>query len=191
LHLPSDIQEFVIDLLKNPIKTCIGKPTSKESLEELSKVLKKKTSPYDVVKSSKRAFENVKGIASYQFGKEIAEKLLMNCKIKGKYPYQKIIDGNKQLGMVTLDRGLISLTLEGAGKLAEFKKYWVEIFDDFELKGSLFAPGIKDSDNSIRIGDEVVVLRNKKVYAVGVAQMNGEEMKESDHGEAIKIRHRI
>ncbi len=191
LHLPSDIQEFVIDLLKNPIKTCLGKPTSKESLEELSKTLKKKTSLYDVVKSSKRAYENVKGIASYQFGKEIVEKLLINCKIKGKYPYQKIMDGNKQLGIFTLERGFISLTLEGAEKLAEFGKYWVEIYDDFELKGSLFAPGIKDSDELIRIGDEVIVLRNKKVYAVGVAQMNGEEMKESDHGEAVKIRHRI
>jgi len=191
LHLPLDIQEFVLDLLKNPIKTCIGKPTSKESITELFKVLKKKTIIYDFVKPSKRAYENVKGLASYQFGKEIAEKFLIDCSIKGKYPYQKIMYNNKQLGMITLNRGLISLTLEGGKRLAEYGKYWVEIYDDFELKGSLFAPGIKDSDESIRIGDEVIILKNIKVCAVGVAQMNGEEMRESLHGEAVKIRHRI
>lgn len=191
MHLPLDIQDFVIDLLENPIITCIGKSTSKESLEELSKALKIKTSQYYQVKPSKRAYEHVKGVVAYQFGKEIAERFIKDTKIKGKYPYHKIMYKNKQLGMITIDRGLVSLTLEGAKRLAKFEKYWVEIYDDFELKGSLFAPGIKDSDESIRIGDEVVVLRKNKLYAVGVAQMNGEEMKESFHGEAVKIRHRI
>ena len=53
------------------------------------------------------------------------------------------------------------------------------------------APGIKDADDEIRIGDEVFVTRNKKLCAVGVAQMNGEEMRELNQGEAIKIRHII
>ncbi len=148
------------------------------------------TSRYDVVKSSKRVYENMKALASYQFGRKIAEKLLKNCKIKGRYPYQKIIDDNKQLGMVTKERGLISLTMEGARKIANSGKYWVEIHDDFTLKGSVFAPGIKDADESIRIGDEVIVLKNNKTCGVGVAQMNGNEMRETKRGEAVKIRHR-
>ena len=91
--------------------------------------------------------------------------------------------------MLTKERGLISLTLSGAEKLKESKRYWVKIYDDFTLKGSLFAPGVKDADESIRIGDEVISLRNNKICAVGVAQMNGREMKESNRGEAVKNRH--
>jgi len=59
------------------------------------------------------------------------------------------------------------------------------------LKGSVFAPGVTDADESIRISDEVVVLKNNNLCAVGVAQMNGKEMRESTHGEAVKIRHKI
>ena len=190
LHVPSNIQDFVIDLIENPIDTCVGNPTSRESLDELSNMLKKVTSKYDIVWPSKRVYENMKALASYQFGRKIAEKLLKNCKIKGRYPYQKIIDDNKQLGMVTKERGLISLTMEGVRKIANSGKYWVEIHDDFTLKGSVFAPGIKDADESIRIGDEVIVLKNNKTCGVGVAQMNGNEMRETKRGEAVKIRHR-
>ena len=67
------------------------------------------------------------------------------------------------------------------------KRCW----NDFSLFVSIFAPGIKDADISIRIGDEVFVKRKKDIIAVGVAQMNGEEMIESSHGEAVKVRHRI
>jgi predicted RNA-binding protein len=34
-------------------------------------------------------------------------------------------------------------------------------------------------------------LKNNNLCAVGVAQMNGKEMRESTHGEAVKIRHKI
>ncbi len=67
----------------------------------------------------------------------------------------------------------------------------MEIYDDFKLIGSVFAPGVKNADTAIRVGDEVFVTRKKEIIAVGVAQMNGEEMIESTHGEAVKIRHRI
>jgi len=43
----------------------------------------------------------------------------------------------------------------------------------------------------IRVGDEVIVIKNNKLCAVGVAQMNGDEIKKSLHGEAVKVRHRI
>jgi archaeosine synthase len=93
--------------------------------------------------------------------------------------------------MITKERGLISLTLNGGEKLVSSKKYFVEIYDDFTLKGSVFAPGIKNADEKIRIGDEVIVLKNKKMAAVGVAQMNGDEMEQLNFGEAVKVRHKI
>lgn len=190
VHVPESIQDFIVDLFKNPIITCKDSPTSTDSLEELSTVLGKELHEYEPIKSAQRTHENILALASYQFGTKIAEHLLKNSIIRGKYPYQKILQDNKQLGMITKDRGMISLTTDGAQHLLDFDRYWVEIHDDFSLIGSVFAPGIKDADEQIRIGDEVVVTRKKTLCGVGVAQMNGKQMKQLTHGEAVKIRHR-
>jgi archaeosine synthase alpha-subunit len=191
MHIPRVMQEFVADLLKKPLSTCIDSPTSKESLQQLSKVLQKATTNFTRVQPAQRTFENIKSLACYQFGKPLAERLLIDCSIKGKYPYQKIIHRGSQLGMITEERGLISLTLDGAKRLVDEEQYWVEIFDDFMLKGSVFVPGVKNADESIRIGDEVLIRKNKQLCGVGVALMNGKEMNESRQGEAVKIRHHI
>ncbi|RLF37066.1 MAG: hypothetical protein DRN08_00190 [Thermoplasmata archaeon] len=191
MHIPPAIQDFTLDLFRNPIITCNGNPTSRESLQKLLDALKKTTKNYEKTLFSKRARENVECLASFQFGRKPAQTLLAGSDIKGGYPYRKIMYKKMQLGMVT-ERGLISLTLEGAKRIAEKSQvYWVEMYDDFTLKGNLFAPGVKDADQSIRIGDEVAVLKNNKTCAVGVAQMNAWEMIESNKGEAVKIRHRI
>ena len=58
-------------------------------------------------------------------------------------------------------------------------------------KGSIFAVGVEDASSDIRIGDDVVVLRNDELIGVGVAVMSPEEMIESDRGEAIRIRHLV
>lgn len=191
VHLPIELTEFIKPILEKPIITCVDNPTSKKSLDNLYTILNKVVNSYKKIKSQNRSKENIEALASFQFGKKIAEKLIKGCEIKGKYPYQKIMSDKTQLGMLTKERGLISLTIDGAKKINNYRKYWVEIYSDFILKGSVFAPGIKTADNEIRIGDEVIVNRNKKLFAVGVAQMNGEEMGELKQGEAIKIRHRI
>ena len=191
VHLPSEITSFIKDLIKNPIITCKDRPTSKESLKNLSKILEKTVKQYDKVRYLDKKREDLWGLANYQFDKKIAEKLMKNTTIKGRYPSLKIMSNNKQLGMIIRERGLTALTLYGAERMLESKKYWAEIYDDFTLKGSVFAPGLKDCDESIRIGDEVAILRNKKLCGVGVALMNGEEMKQNNHGEAIKVRHHI
>lgn len=189
LHLPKELTAFIKPIIKEPIITCVDHPTSKKSLTKLFETLKKTVNDYEIVKANKRTKEDLESLASYQFGKNISKKLIKDCEIKGKYPYQKIMYNKTQLGMITKERGLISLTIDGAKRISDYEKYWVEIYSDFVLKGSVFAPGIKDADEKIRIGDEVIVKRNNKLCAVGVAQMNGEEMRKIKHGEAIKIRH--
>jgi archaeosine synthase len=191
VHLPKEIISFIKDVLEKPIITCVDSPTSKKSLLKLKEELNNVTSKFEKVKTIDRLKENVGCLASYQFGKDISEKLVDNAAIKGKYPWYKIIDGKQQLGMVTDNRGLISLTNYGGKKIQSVKSYWVEIFDDFELKGSVFAPGVKNADEQIRINDDVIVLRNKKLAGVGVALMNGYDMKQSSYGEAVKMRHRV
>jgi archaeosine synthase len=190
IHLPEDIKKFIQNDLKDGVNTCVDdKPTSKKSLDKLLKELIKATDGYEHIKASNRKIENIKSIASYQLGNKLADSLIKDCNIKGKYPNLRIMYKNKQLGMFTQERGLISLTYDGGKRIVNHGKYWVKIYDDFILKGSVFAPGIKDSDEDIRIGDEVLVLKNNKLCAVGVALMNGIEMKESTHGEAVKTRH--
>ena len=190
-HLPEEIMSFTKDILKDAVKTCIDKTTSKKSLDNLSKNLNRIVKEYEKVKYQERKVEDILGLASYQFDEKLAKKILENSTIKGKYPYQKIISNGKQLGMIVKERGLISLTLDGAKRIKDSKKYWIEIHDDFTLKGSVFAPGLKNCDESIRIGDEVIVLRKKELVGVGVAMMNGEEMKKANYGETVKIRHHI
>ena len=159
VHLPKEIVDFIEDLLDKPIITCVGSPTSKESLKRLSRVLTETVKSYKVVETRVRNLENVASMLFYQFGKKMPEEILKNCAVKGKYPYQKIIHGKTQLGMITESRGFISLTIDGANRIAKSNNYWVKIYDDFKLKGSVFSPGVKDADESIRIGDEVVVIR--------------------------------
>jgi archaeosine synthase len=192
VHLQNNIIEIIKDIIKEPIMTVIdNNPYSKESLKKLTLTLNKETKKFNLIKKSVRIKENIESIASYQFGKKIAKKLIKDCEIKGKYPYQRILYEKAQLGMLTKDRGYISLTLNGAEKILSLKEYQVEIYNDFKLKGSVFAPGIKNADKKIRIGDEVIIIQNNKINSVGVAQMNGIEMIESNYGEAIKVRHKI
>ncbi len=192
IHLPKDIIDIISSNIADPIySNIIGNPSSKESLNSLYNILKDVSNNYPKINSEKRKIEDIKSILSYQFNENISELLTKNCKIKGRYPYQKIFYQNIQLGMLTKERGLISLTINGAKKILNSKPYLIEIFNDFTLKGSLFAPGIKKADKKIRIGDEVIIIKNKKLFALGTAQMNGNEMMELDYGEAVKIRHKV
>lgn len=189
LHIPPEIQAFIHDLFGDPHMTCRDSPTSRESLARLSDELKHITQQYPMVRPQQRTFENIRSLACYQFGQAVAELLMKDCAISGKYPYQKLLQRNVQLGMLTEERGLLSLTMAGADRLKDARRYWVEISDDFTLKGSVFAPGINQADEAIRIGDEVLVMKHTQLCGVGVALMNGTEMSASSQGEAVKIRH--
>jgi len=185
------MQAFVNDLIPHPQVTCKDTPTSSESLTMLSKILHQEVQQFPRIKPQQRFYENVRSLASYQFGPILANILMKDCIITGKYPYQKIMDHKAQLGMMTEERGFISLTMAGAQRFSDTDQYQVEIHDDFTLKGSVFAPGIKQADPLIRIGDEVLVKKNKMVCGVGVALMNGAEMTQATQGEAVKIRHHL
>ena len=135
--------------------------------------------------------ECVKSILRFQFGKEVAEKIMDDDTYAiGKYPYWKLLRNKVQLGMLSEERGMFSLTLDGAKLLAECGCATVDMMD-FELKGNLFAVGVIGADPSIRIGDEAVVLKKGKVMGVGVAMMSGREMVDLKRGIAVKIRHKL
>lgn len=184
-HLPLHIHTLYPNEF---IHTCIDHPTSPESLDVLTQKLQEIAGTYPPVQYSQRVTENMACLLEYQFGSQILPHFLEKCTIKGKYPYLKIFYNSTQLGMLVKERGLFSLTFEGAQRLAESSVYWVEI-EDFMPHGSIFATGVCDADPSIRIGDEVIVRYKGEVRAVGVALMTAEEMIQSRRGEAVKVRH--
>jgi archaeosine synthase len=98
------------------------------------------------------------------------------------------VKGRSQLGMLSPERGMISLTIEGAKTLQENDLGVVHI-GNFDLKGNLFAIGVESADNSLRKGDEAIIVREGEVVGVGVASMSGREMMELSRGEAVRVRH--
>ena len=190
IHLPLSLSESIKEVIPSAIASDIkGSASTNDALQKL-KMLLSTTSNAPSVSGKKRFFENMVALATYQFSEPIANALLDHTIIKGKYPYLKIFDDEHiQIGMVTEKRGLISLTLEGGERITPFQKYYVTIDKDFQLKGSVFAPGVIDADPAIRSGDEVLVMQNDALKAVGVALMNGKDMKRLSYGKAVNIRH--
>ena len=189
-HLGEDT-ELVKGLCPNMIETVVGDPVSPVSIQNLTDALRETTKGMELGNYYQDRRECVKSILRFQFGKEAAERIMDDDTYAiGKYPYWKLLRNKVQLGMLSEERGMLSLTLDGAEILAECGCATVEMMD-FELKGNLFAVGVIRADPSIRIGDEAVVLKNGKVVGVGVAMMSGREMTDLKRGIAVKIRHKL
>ncbi|HKM13703.1 MAG TPA: DUF5591 domain-containing protein [Candidatus Methanomethylophilaceae archaeon] len=189
--------EMIEDLADMEFTVEDGRPTSFESLGRLDSTLREAARGMDLPGYMVERKETLRSVLYYQFGKECADVIMdENTFTTGKFPYWKIIredpeDRSKktQLGMMTPERGMISLTLEGAEVLSKTGRYTVKM-NDFELKGNLFAVGALEADPEIRIGDEAVIVRNNEVAGVGVADMCGREMVQMGRGMAVRVRHK-
>ncbi len=192
-HLGEDYE--LVEGLADMECTVVGDPTSPRSLENLDKALRAAAKGMEGVDYLVDRNNLARGLLEFQFGKDIADLLMDdNTYAIGKFPYWKFIrevDGKKtQMGMMTPERGMVSLTLEGAEVLARAGYATVEIMD-FELKGNLFAVGVVRADPRIRIGDEAVIVCDGEVRGVGVAEMCGREMTDLKRGIAVKVRHKV
>ncbi len=194
-HLGEDTE--LIRGLADMEETVIGDSTSPASLQRLDEAIRAATKEMKPVDPYIERRETVRSVLAFQFGKEAADLLMNeNAYALGKFPYWKIIWENPenrkekiQLGMLTPERGMVSLTMDGAEFLAKADMFTVEM-TDFEMKGNLFAVGVVKADPRIRIGDEAIIILNGKVKAVGVAMMSGVEMVELKRGIAVKVRHK-
>ena len=190
-HLGEDRE--LVEGLADMEFTAVGDPTSPASLSNLDKALRSATSDMEPVDYLVERNELFRSVLEFQFGREAADALMEgNTYAVGKFPYWKLIreeKGKVQLAMTTPERGMASLTLDGAGILAGLGMNVVEVMD-FEMKGSLFAVGVVDADPGIRIGDEAIAVCGGEVRGVGVAMMCGREMRDLKRGVAVKIRHR-
>lgn len=189
-HLGEDT-ELIRDLRDDMIETVVGDPVSPASLKNLEAALREATKGMDVGNYYVDRRECVKSILGFQFGTEVADRIMDDDTYAiGKYPYWKLLRNKVQLGMISEERGMFSLTIDGARLLAECGCNLVEM-TDFELKGNLFAVGVTGADESLRIGDEAVIMRNGEVVGVGVAMMPGREMTQLNRGIAVKVRHKV
>jgi len=186
-HL-GDTTELIRELT-DLTETCVGDPVSPISLKNLEDAIRDAAAGMERCGYHEDRCENVRSVLNFQFGKEAADALMEGTDVTGKFPYWKMHSGKQQLGMLTAERGMVSLTIEGAERLANIRKNIVEMAD-FELKGNLFAIGVLKADRSIRMGDEVVITMKGSVKAVGVAAMSGAEMEELKRGIAVKVRHK-
>lgn len=184
-HL-GDEREPVNSVLDDFVETSDGIPGSRESLAKLRDVLTQQVAPAKS-EGMTRAVDDMRSVCRFQFG-DPGEGLCEGAHITGRWPYLKIIKGRDQMGMLTGDRGMVSLTLEGARAIATSGAYSVEI-EDFEPKGNLFSVGVECASPDIRIGDDVAIVHSKEVRAVGVARMCAAEMNLAERGEAVHIRH--
>lgn len=195
VHTGQATFDVMRDLLPEHVRhTCLHHPTSKEDLERLAAELQR-LKPLVGAQDSRaagrdRKLEDLRSLLTFQFGPAIAAEMTDGAEAHGRMPFVKLLKGGVQLGQTTPDRGVLSLTLDGAAILARHGVKRVRI-QDFRPKGSssLFAVGVDGADPDVRAGDEVVVVHKDDVRACGVAQMDGASMTHLRRGVAVTLRH--
>jgi archaeosine synthase alpha-subunit len=135
--------------------------------------------------------EELREVASVQFGREAAERLYSpSIRLAGRPWFQRLTDGRTDLATLREERGLFHLTVAGARRVMPVPPLAVEVDPALSLSGDLFTPGVRSADRSIRVGDSVVLLRSGALAGVGEAVLPGRLMTELGHGLAVRVRHR-
>lgn len=189
-HL-EDERPFVNDALESRgmdfVDSSKGTTRSSESLRRLTEALDS-AGNLPPIGRTERNRHLLSNIAAFQFG-EGGRALLCKAAVSGRYPNLRFFEEDEQLGMLTGQRGVISLTLKGAEKIYNAVRDYTVEMGDFRLIGNLFAVGVGRAGPSIRIGDETIITSERGVEAVGVASMCAAEMNERRKGEAVHVRH--
>ncbi len=194
-HVPASTFTFLRDLLpEHTVHTAHGRPAGIEDCNRLRQALRDirdaDKKPSGPVVWKQRKLEDMQALASYQFGAEAAAALVDGAEAHGKVPYVKVRGPEGQRAMTAGDRGLLSLTLHGAACLVPHGTKQVRI-GNFPIRktGSLFAVGVEGATPDVRPGDDVVVVHDGMVRAIGIAEMSGEEMTAMKRGIAVRMRH--
>ncbi len=131
-------------------------------------------------------------ILSFQFGPELASEVDEVAGYGEHRGQPMIYVKGRRFGSYSPERGIYALSLDGADFLlstgGEKLQNVVDIDTGFDIKGSVLAPGIIKASKEIRPGEDVIVLREGKVTAVGIAEMSGSDMELGDYGVGVKVR---
>lgn len=189
-HVEGPYVEVCVQADRDMIFTSTGRVTSDESLNALVRQVALAVEELNPVPRNhdQSLLDMFRKMADYEFGPGKGDLLVpQRGIIKGKFPRFTLFDGREQLCSINPQSGSLTLTLEGAKRMALTDAYFVEIAD-FLPKGSILAPGVLNADRQIRPGDDVFV-RGSKAIAIGRAKMSGPEMIDATRGMAIELRH--
>jgi len=155
--------------------TAEGNILSAESLSRLRQELEK---------ADRVAFDLYEEIfrhaCMYQYGVEVEGWP------RGRYPDLELFEGKVRVARIDARYGCLEPDFILAEKLLEHNRYAVRI-DDFDPKGTIFAPAVLEADSGIKPGD-YVVFHNSTLIGVGRALMFGDEMVEAAKGYAVEVR---
>ena len=142
----------------------------------------------------------VRAVANYQFESDVGSALfpedirITYSKKTGRLRHFYLEE--KVIATLRPTDGFLSLTLEGAKRLAEAlppPRFRVVVREDvvtFIAEGKdVFARHVVDADPLLRVGEEAIVISPRgKVVAVGKALLTGKEMLGFKRGVAVKVR---
>jgi predicted RNA-binding protein (TIGR00451 family) len=142
----------------------------------------------------------LRAVADYQFGRGAGAALFPDdtrieySKNTGKPRH--IWAGEELVANYRPNDALFTVTIAGARRLVaalEEFKYSVRVMDDVvevvEQGKNVFAKHVRDAGESIRPGDEVVVVDGSgEVVAVGKSKMNRGDMLSYETGTAVRVR---
>lgn len=159
------------------------------------------TPPGDVRPAFPFDVELINRVVKEQYGCELLEenKIIVLNPAPSFDRFDEVIMDGHILGVIKYDiarRKFIFLPrLEGARRIWERSKAkYVEVSKEaskFILQGkSVLMPGVVSWDESIEEGDEVIVVSQGKVIAVGRARFSGRKAKEKEKGMFVKVRKR-
>ncbi|MCD6229836.1 MAG: DUF5591 domain-containing protein [Candidatus Diapherotrites archaeon] len=131
--------------------------------------------------------EKARATLNHQFGGSAGDILSDRARVKEGPKNIKVFDPKH---IATFNEfGTLSLSLEGGKRIFEKKRYIVEIEAVFS-GNNMFAAGVKNADENILPGDEIVAACNNKYMGVGKAKMSGKDMTASKTGLAFEFRHK-
>jgi len=190
-HVPSEGYREVCERVESRVDvpfeyTVEDHPTTSGSLANLQEALSGELK----YGKRRRQHNTLRAVADYQFGEAAGDELFETLRVESRLPQLRAHeDDGTQIAQMVPQYGTLSLTLAGARRWVEsdVPVRRVEI-DGFVPHGSVLAPGVGDADESIRVGDEVVV-EGPAAFGVGRARMHGTAMDESTRGVAVDVRH--
>ena len=146
-----------------------------------------------------RDITRLRAVADYQFGRGAGAALFPDdtqieySKNTGKPRH--LWAGEELVANYRPNDALFTVTIAGARRLVALEefKYSVRVMDDVvefvEQGKNVFAKHVRDAGESIRPGDEVVVVDSGgEVIAVGKSKMNREDMLSFKTGTAVRVR---
>jgi phosphoadenosine phosphosulfate reductase len=163
------------------------------------------TPPGDIRPARSVDLVRIRKVADDQFGPASGRALLPDdddVVILNKAPAEDRMDEVISDGRVIATMRYVPITgwkllprLEGAARMAKVATRGIVVLADdavpfIEKGASVLAPGVTAASESIKAGDDVLVLtEDGQPGAVGIARMLGNKMVEESHGVCVKVRH--